>query len=206
MTVELPSGEFACRCRCHNRRLLQLQQSGRFLDGHHLLAHLPQGSVTDHKSVAGEMLAHGLADKLTLALAGCRDSLLQMPRILIWKPHKQRGRVRGHIHTISLDILTPMNIHEPTWDAEIDTGDGAMLRAVRLGEHAGSKRLAATLYELDPRTVVSPLHFHHANEELLFVLAGTPTLRTGITTIECEGLALSCWLEQNGKNVVRSLM
>ncbi len=27
--------------------------------------------------------------------------------------------------------------------------------------------------------MVSPLHFHHANEELLFVLSGTPTLRRG---------------------------
>jgi uncharacterized cupin superfamily protein len=55
-----------------------------------------------------------------------------------------------------------------------------MLRAVRVGEHAGSRRLAATLYEIDPGAVVSPLHFHHANEELLFVLSGTPTLRTGL--------------------------
>jgi uncharacterized cupin superfamily protein len=72
-----------------------------------------------------------------------------------------------------------VNLLEPIWDAEVDAGEGAVLRAVRLGGHAGSKRLAATLYELDPGAVVSPLHFHHANEELLFVLTGTPMLRTG---------------------------
>ncbi len=70
-----------------------------------------------------------------------------------------------------------MNLLQPVWDAEVETCEGAMLRAVRLGRHAGAERLAATLYELEPGAPVSPLHFHHANEELLFVLDGTPTLR-----------------------------
>ena len=72
-----------------------------------------------------------------------------------------------------------MNLLKPDWDAEVDAGGGAMLRAVRVGQHAGARSLAATLYEIEPRALVSPLHFHHANEELLFVLSGTPTLRTG---------------------------
>ncbi len=33
------------------------------------------------------------------------------------------------------------------------------------------------VYELDPGVVGSPLHVHHANEELLLVLAGTLSLR-----------------------------
>ena len=52
------------------------------------------------------------------------------------------------------------------------------LRAVRLAQHAGAS-LAANLCELEQGAVVSPLHSHHGNEELLFVLAGTPTLRRG---------------------------
>jgi uncharacterized cupin superfamily protein len=71
-----------------------------------------------------------------------------------------------------------MNLFQPTWDAEVAAGD-AVLRAVRLAQHAGAKDLAANLYELEPGAMVSPLHFHHANEELLFVLSGTPTLRRG---------------------------
>lgn len=71
-----------------------------------------------------------------------------------------------------------MNLLDPTWDAEVDAG-GSRLRAVRLAQHAGARRLVANLYELEPGALVSPLHFHHANEELLFVLSGTPTLRTG---------------------------
>jgi len=77
---------------------------------------------------------------------------------------------------ISLDIVVGMNLHHPAWDVEIDI-EGATLRAVRLAKHAGSVRLAANLYELEPGAVVSPLHFHHRNEELLFVLSGTPAVR-----------------------------
>jgi uncharacterized cupin superfamily protein len=72
-----------------------------------------------------------------------------------------------------------VNLLQPDWDAEV-TGEGdAVLRAVRLAAHAGARRLAANLYELDPGATVSPLHFHHTNEELLLVLTGTPTLRRG---------------------------
>jgi uncharacterized cupin superfamily protein len=69
-----------------------------------------------------------------------------------------------------------MNLFEPLWDAEVDAS-GAVLRATRLARHAGARRLAANLYELEPGALVSPLHFHHRNEELLFVLSGTPALR-----------------------------
>ena len=71
-----------------------------------------------------------------------------------------------------------MNLYQPTWDAEVATGE-AVLRAVRLAQHAGAERLAANLYELEPGAIISPLHFHHANEELLFVISGTPSLRRG---------------------------
>jgi uncharacterized cupin superfamily protein len=46
-----------------------------------------------------------------------------------------------------------------------------------VGAQAGARELAANVYELDPGAVGSPLHVHHANEELLLVLAGTPSLR-----------------------------
>ena len=46
-----------------------------------------------------------------------------------------------------------------------------------MGAQAGARELAASLYEIDPGAVGSPLHVHHANEELLLVLSGTPTLR-----------------------------
>jgi uncharacterized cupin superfamily protein len=71
------------------------------------------------------------------------------------------------------------NLFEPTWDFEGER-NGATTRAVQLGRHAGAKRLGATLYELESGAIASPLHFHHGAEEMLFVIAGEPSLRTGV--------------------------
>jgi uncharacterized cupin superfamily protein len=68
------------------------------------------------------------------------------------------------------------NIFQPEWEAELQSGD-MILRAARVGAAAGGRALGATLYELEPGAAVSPLHVHHANEELLVVIAGRPTLR-----------------------------
>jgi uncharacterized cupin superfamily protein len=71
------------------------------------------------------------------------------------------------------------NLFDPKWEFEGARGDDGTTRAARLGEQAGAKRLGASLYELESGAMASPLHFHHGAEELLFVLAGEPTLRTG---------------------------
>jgi uncharacterized cupin superfamily protein len=70
------------------------------------------------------------------------------------------------------------NLLDPAWEYEALQGDG-IARAARLGRDAGAKRLGATLYELEAGAFASPLHFHHGAEEILFVIAGEPTLRTG---------------------------
>jgi uncharacterized cupin superfamily protein len=70
------------------------------------------------------------------------------------------------------------NLFDPTWEFEGDRG-GGMARAARLGHLVGAERLGATLYELESGAAASPLHFHHGAEEMLFVIAGEPTLRTG---------------------------
>jgi uncharacterized cupin superfamily protein len=51
-------------------------------------------------------------------------------------------------------------------------------RRARLGRQAGARDLGASLFELPPGGETFPLHAHLANEELLVVLAGRPTLRT----------------------------
>ena len=73
------------------------------------------------------------------------------------------------------------NIENPEWEAELPG-----LRGVRVGAAAGAEKLGATLYEVDPGGRVSPLHIHHGNEELLFVIAGRPTLRTPDAERELE--------------------
>ena len=54
--------------------------------------------------------------------------------------------------------------------------EGVTLRNV--ANAAGAELLGATAYELAPGSRWADLHFHHANEELLLVLEGTPTLHT----------------------------
>jgi len=52
------------------------------------------------------------------------------------------------------------------------------VRAEPVARMAGADLLGATVYELAPGTDGPPLHIHHAMEELLVVLEGSPTLRT----------------------------
>jgi uncharacterized cupin superfamily protein len=69
------------------------------------------------------------------------------------------------------------NLHDPDWDQERDAPPFRWRRA-RLGRQAGSRDLGASLFEVPPGAATFPLHIHYANEELLLVLAGRPTLRT----------------------------
>ena len=67
----------------------------------------------------------------------------------------------------------PVDFRQPRW--EPDKFPGRHVAAV--GAEAGARELAANVYELEPGAVGSPLHVHHANEELLLVLDGTLSLR-----------------------------
>jgi uncharacterized cupin superfamily protein len=80
------------------------------------------------------------------------------------------------------------NLFDPSWEFEGD-GGGGTTRAVRIGSQLGAERLGASLYELEPGAMASPLHFHHGSEEMLFVLAGEPTLRTGTEATDERVLA-----------------
>jgi uncharacterized cupin superfamily protein len=48
----------------------------------------------------------------------------------------------------------------------------------RVGDAIGGERIGATLYELGDGERVCPYHYHHGVEEWLYVVSGTPTLRT----------------------------
>ena len=67
------------------------------------------------------------------------------------------------------------NAFEPEWQNEYAP---FKVRSSQLARLAGARELGASVYEIEPGGRVSPFHIHHANEELLLVLAGTPTLRT----------------------------
>jgi uncharacterized cupin superfamily protein len=69
------------------------------------------------------------------------------------------------------------NVLEPEWDGGQDRPPFTWKRA-HVGRKAGAEKLGASLYELPPGSSSFPLHVHYANEELIIVLSGAPTLRT----------------------------
>jgi uncharacterized cupin superfamily protein len=66
-----------------------------------------------------------------------------------------------------------VDFKQPEWEPDRFPGR----HVAHVGAKAGARELAANVYELEPGAVGSPLHLHHANEELLLVLAGTAWLR-----------------------------
>ena len=96
------------------------------------------------------------------------------------------------------------NLFEPEFDAERDDGRFRWRRA-RLGRQAGSEELGASLFELPPGAASFPLHAHYANEELLLVLDGEPTLRTldGERRLE-RGEVVACPAGRRGAHELRN--
>jgi uncharacterized cupin superfamily protein len=69
--------------------------------------------------------------------------------------------------------MSANNIWMDEWDSDDDWSGGGV-QAKRL---AHGDQLGATVYQMEPGDFVV-YHFHHAQEELLIVLRGRPTLRT----------------------------
>ena len=92
------------------------------------------------------------------------------------------------------------NLFEPIWEHEASD-----LRGTRLAAAAGARDLGATIYELDPGAVVSPLHLHHANEEMLIVLSGEATVRRlGGETAHRAGEVVSFPVGAEGAHQIRN--
>jgi uncharacterized cupin superfamily protein len=69
------------------------------------------------------------------------------------------------------------SIHDPDFEPASER-EGFRSRRARLGRQAASEHLGASLYELAPGQAAWPYHAHLANEELLVVVGGRPSLRT----------------------------
>ena len=55
-----------------------------------------------------------------------------------------------------------------------------------MGYELGSELIGCSVWELPPGQAAYPYHFHYADEELIIVLAGRPTLRTPDGSREVE--------------------
>lgn len=62
--------------------------------------------------------------------------------------------------------------------AERGRGDRFAFRRKRLADRAGGRDLGCSLYEVPPDKRPWPTHYHEGNEEALYVLSGSGTLRT----------------------------
>lgn len=71
--------------------------------------------------------------------------------------------------------MAPINDADLDWDER--ERDGYEIRRKQLGAAAGGENLGCSLYELPAGNRSWPYHYHTANEEALYVLAGTATLR-----------------------------
>jgi len=69
------------------------------------------------------------------------------------------------------------NINDPDFD-EPRGQAGFRCQRARIGRQAGAERLGLSLWELPAGEAAYPYHFHLAEEELLLVLEGRPSLRT----------------------------
>lgn len=69
------------------------------------------------------------------------------------------------------------SIATPVFD-EIREHPGLNCRRARLGRQAGTEKLSMSLWELPAGEAAYRFHFHLAEEELVVLLEGTPSLRT----------------------------
>ena len=69
------------------------------------------------------------------------------------------------------------NLHDDDWDSVSDR-EGWCSKEAWVGARIGAELMGGSMSELEPGDRLWPYHTHHANEEWLLVVRGTPTLRT----------------------------
>ncbi len=70
-----------------------------------------------------------------------------------------------------------VSIYDAVFDEPRDH-TGFCCRRARVSRQAGSERLGLSLWEIPAGEAAYPYHYHLAEEELIVVLDGTPSLRT----------------------------
>ena len=85
------------------------------------------------------------------------------------------------------------SIAAPVFD-ELREHPGFECRRARLGRQAGSEKTGLSLWDLPPGQAAYPYHFHLAEEEILIVLEGRPSLRTADGWREMEPGEVVCFL------------
>ncbi|MEA2426989.1 MAG: hypothetical protein QOF37_617 [Thermoleophilaceae bacterium] len=94
------------------------------------------------------------------------------------------------------------NIYEPEFE-DGERPEGFRSRRARIGYELGSELIGCSLWELPPGEAAYPYHFHFADEEMVVVVRGRPTLRTpdGVRELE-EGEVVHFPLGEEGAHQV----
>ncbi len=88
------------------------------------------------------------------------------------------GRSANVVAEGLIDTLRSVpNINDPLFD-EPREHPGFRCQRARLSRQAGGERLGLSLWEVPAGEAAYPYHHHFAEEELIVVLEGTPSLRT----------------------------
>lgn len=70
------------------------------------------------------------------------------------------------------------NVYAPDFDQDRAAPEGFRAQRALLARQAGAQGLGLSLWQLPPGEAAYPYHFHLADEELVVVLEGRPSLRT----------------------------
>jgi uncharacterized cupin superfamily protein len=74
-------------------------------------------------------------------------------------------------------VSEPVNVFAVAVEGDQSDPPGYRNRTAPLRERLGGSRLGGTVWELDPGESTCPYHYENTEEEWLYVLTGTPTLR-----------------------------
>jgi uncharacterized cupin superfamily protein len=74
--------------------------------------------------------------------------------------------------------MNTVSAKSPNFDEPRLEKDGFHAMRARLGRQAGSVKTGLSLFEVSPGQAAYPYHWHAAEEEIVVVLAGRPSLRT----------------------------
>ena len=86
-----------------------------------------------------------------------------------------------------------INIDEIEWD-EWTHGEHYGVRSKCLSDSAGGQAIATRMQELDPGKQSTPLHFHTAEEEHLFIVEGECTLLHGEECVHMIAGDYACFM------------
>jgi uncharacterized cupin superfamily protein len=82
---------------------------------------------------------------------------------------------------------------------EDERPEGFRSRRARIGYELGSELVGCSLWALPPGEAAYPYHYHYADEEIIIVMSGSPTLRTPAGERELEeGEVVHCPLGEEG--------